>query len=78
MQRIDTIQQELFSVMLWSIWKRRNNQVWDIATETNQMVCDRARILLTSWKHAQQARNLTNIVQSDPSPMVWMKVKHKK
>jgi hypothetical protein len=52
MQRLDTVQQELFNAMLWSIWKRINNQVWDNAIETNQTVCDRARVLLASWKHA--------------------------
>ncbi|MCH98286.1 ribonuclease H protein, partial [Trifolium medium] len=36
LNRLDKAQQELFSVMAWSIWKRRNNQVWENVTDTAQ------------------------------------------
>jgi hypothetical protein len=65
MQILDKSQQELFSVMPWSIWKRRNNIVWEHAVETNQVVCDRAINLLASWRNVQQLQYLTIFVLSD-------------
>jgi hypothetical protein len=38
LDRLDKAQQEFFSIMMWSIWKRRNNQVWENITETAQTV----------------------------------------
>jgi hypothetical protein len=35
LQRLDNEQQELFSVILWSLWKGRNNQIWDNVTNTS-------------------------------------------
>jgi ABC-type anion transport system duplicated permease subunit len=58
LQRLDNEQQKLFSVILWSLWKCRNNQVWDNVTDTAQTVCERAQHLLMSWKTAQQVRSL--------------------
>jgi hypothetical protein len=49
LHRLDKGQQELFSVTVWSIWKRKNNQVWDNIADSNQTVCERARYLITSW-----------------------------
>jgi hypothetical protein len=37
---LDSHQQDIFSVMLWSIWKRRNNQEWEQIAEISQNVCD--------------------------------------
>jgi hypothetical protein len=38
LQRLDNEQQELFSVLLWSLWKGRNNQLWDNVTDfTNSL-----------------------------------------
>jgi hypothetical protein len=57
LQKLDTSQQEIFSVMLWSLWKQRNNKVGDNTVEKIQVVCDRASALLSSWKNAQQSHN---------------------
>ncbi|CAJ2637029.1 unnamed protein product [Trifolium pratense] len=76
LHRLDKDQQEFFSVMVWSIWKRRNNQVWDNITDSDQNVVARARHLITSWRDAQQIRSLTNTVQTDPQQMIWVKPSH--
>jgi hypothetical protein len=73
MQILDKSQQELFSVMSWSIWKRRNNIVWEHAVETNQVVCDRAINLLASWRNVQQLQYLTILVLSDSPSLAWSK-----
>ncbi|CAJ2647435.1 unnamed protein product [Trifolium pratense] len=76
LHRLDKDQQEFFSVMVWSIWKRRNNQVWDNITDSDQTVVERARHLITSWRDAQQIRSLTNTVQTVPQKMIWVKPSH--
>jgi hypothetical protein len=69
-------QQANFSVLLWSIWKRRNNKVWNNISETNTTVCERARHLITSWKQAQQIRSSANISQLIQQHIHWEKPSH--
>jgi ribonuclease HI len=66
-------QQANFSVLLWSIWKRRNNKVWNNISETNTTVCERARHFITSWKQAQQIRSSANISQPIQQHIHWEK-----
>jgi hypothetical protein len=73
LHRIDKAQQELFSIMVWSIWKRKNNQVWDNITDSDQIVCERAMHLITSWRNAQNLRALANSVQQVPQQAEWRK-----
>ena len=42
LQHLDQQQKQVFSVTLWSIWKHRNNKVWNNLTETAQSICARA------------------------------------
>ncbi|XP_024634419.1 uncharacterized protein [Medicago truncatula] len=53
----DIPQQQLFAVILWSLWKHRNNKVWNNVTETAQQTGERAMNFLSSWKNAQDVRN---------------------
>ncbi|GAU34524.1 hypothetical protein TSUD_393980 [Trifolium subterraneum] len=74
LQKLDHEQQELFSVMLWSLWKCRNNQVWDNVTDNTHTICERARHLLTSWKNSQQVRSLVSTEVSQVTQhMDWTK-----
>jgi hypothetical protein len=73
LHRLNKDDQELFSVMVWSLWKRRNNQVWENITELNQTVCERAKHLLIGWRNAQQVRSLINTPQPPPQPTRWIK-----
>jgi hypothetical protein len=59
--------------MVWSIWKRKNNQVWDNITDSDQTVCERAMHLITSWRNAQNLRALANSVQQVPQQAEWRK-----
>ena len=52
---LETLSVELtqrLSSVLWSLWKHRNLQVWDDATETSATVVDRARNMVTDWQLA--------------------------
>jgi hypothetical protein len=73
LHRLNKDDQELFSVMVWSLWKRRNNQVWENIIELNQTVCERAKHLLIGWRNAQQVRSLINTPQPPPHPTRWIK-----
>ncbi|XP_058747206.1 uncharacterized protein LOC131620218 [Vicia villosa] len=63
----------LFSVILWRIWKGRNNHIWNSAEEPTEVICQRAAQLLAGWKNAQQHRLNSEI--NNPSPIVtrWCK-----
>jgi hypothetical protein len=42
------LSQRLESV-LWSIWKRRNLQVWDDVTESSAIIVQRAQDMVVDW-----------------------------
>ncbi|MCH88259.1 pentatricopeptide repeat-containing protein, partial [Trifolium medium] len=73
LQNPDLHQQDIFSVMLWSIWKRRNNQVWEQIAEMSQIVCDRASNLIMSWRNAQQIRNSADVTRTVSPITTWIK-----
>lgn len=45
-----------FSTLMWSIWKNKNNKVWNVSSDTCQVICDRATTLLQSWRNAQEVK----------------------
>ncbi|GAU29840.1 hypothetical protein TSUD_223860 [Trifolium subterraneum] len=73
LQSLNKEQQEIFSVLLWSIWKRMNAKVWNNITESNTNVYERAQHLLTSWKQAQQTRSYANTSQPVQQHTNWEK-----
>ncbi|CAJ2632963.1 unnamed protein product [Trifolium pratense] len=76
LHRLNKDQQELFCVLVWSIWKRRNNKVWEDVTDSDQTVVERAKHLITSWRSAQQIRQSAHITQPSPQQTVWTKPRH--
>ncbi|PNX97052.1 cytochrome p450 [Trifolium pratense] len=62
-----------FSVLLGSIWKRRNGKVWNNITESNITVCERARHLITSWTQAQQTDSYANTPEPIQQHTNWEK-----
>jgi len=76
LQQLQPTQHPIFSTLMWSIWKNRNNKVWNDSSDTCQVICDRATTLLLSWRNAQEikqqgcTRNTPNHVASwtKPSP----------
>jgi hypothetical protein len=73
LQRLEKDQQELFCVMVWSIWKRMNNKAWDNIIDSDQSLIERDKHLITGWRNAQQIRKRTNIAQSITQQTVWAK-----
>jgi len=73
LEHLDQQQKQVFGVTLWSIWKHRNNKVWNNVTETAQAICDRASSLLTSWKNAPIIRHPIPQHPSTPNDLKWVK-----
>lgn len=42
-------QQVLFGMLLWSIWKRRNERLWEHKTNLPRLVVDRSKYYLHEW-----------------------------
>ncbi|XP_058767513.1 uncharacterized protein LOC131641227 [Vicia villosa] len=66
-------QKAIFSVTLWSIWKGRNNQVWNQVEDSPTLICQRANQLLTDWKEAKKYRLNNEIINSLPAIIRWEK-----
>ncbi|KEH18827.1 hypothetical protein MTR_8g028785 [Medicago truncatula] len=47
------VQYELVTIM-WSIWKSRNNKLWQQVTESNGNIIERAKHLLEDWRNANK------------------------
>jgi len=56
LQQLQSTQHPIFSTLMWSIWKNRNNKVWNDSSDTCQVICDRATTLLLSWRNAQEIK----------------------
>jgi hypothetical protein len=73
LQHLDRQQRQVFGVTIWSIWKHKNNKVYNNVTETAQAACDCAGSLLTSLKNAQTICHHSprhSVTQSD---LRWLK-----
>lgn len=44
----------LFAMVLWSIWKRRNDRLWEERIVSNSQVISRAKEVLTDWITAKE------------------------
>jgi len=73
LRHLDQQQKQVFSVTLWSIWKHRNNKVWNNVTETNQAICACAGSLFTSWRNAQSTRHPIPQHPATPNDLKWIK-----
>jgi hypothetical protein len=73
LHHLDQQQKQVFSVTLWSIWKHRNNKVWNNVTETAQAICARAGSLLTIWRNAQTIRHPIPQHPATPNDLKWIK-----
>ncbi|XP_058776277.1 uncharacterized protein LOC131650592 [Vicia villosa] len=66
-------QQATFSVILWSIWKGRNNLVWNQVEDSSTIICQRALQLLTGWREAQQLHPNNGIINPPSTNIRWLK-----
>ncbi|KEH18700.1 hypothetical protein MTR_8g027950 [Medicago truncatula] len=53
----------LFCSVLWSIWKQRNNKVWNEVIDPPVYVVERAKVMLYDW---QDARRICNTSCAQP------------
>jgi len=73
LQHMDQRQKQFFGVTIWSIWKHRNNKVWNNITELVQTICERAGSFLTRWINAQHTWNHTNRHPTSHKDFQWHK-----
>jgi hypothetical protein len=62
-----------FCCILWSIWKQRNNKVWNDATDAQVFVLARGKSLLFDWKAAKSIIQPPSISQINPDSLSWRK-----
>jgi len=64
-------------VIICSIWKQRNNKIWNKEVETRASVCERALTLITNWSNVQRIHSDSNSTagssaqQSTISALSW-------
>ncbi|KEH39570.1 hypothetical protein MTR_2g102247 [Medicago truncatula] len=63
----------LFCCILWSIWKQRNNKIWNGVTDAQTFVFDRAKALLQDWKSTKLIRGISSTHQQSERISKWVK-----
>ncbi|CAJ2647159.1 unnamed protein product [Trifolium pratense] len=63
LQQLSKDDSAVFACVLWSIWKQRNNQIWNNVIDAQHFVFSRAINMLQDWKAVR-------IVTSKPGPTV--------
>ncbi|GAU17355.1 hypothetical protein TSUD_232310 [Trifolium subterraneum] len=57
--------------VMWSIWKQRNDVIWQNERVHRTVVCERANSLLTGWRNAREVRDRYNNQQHSPQRFEW-------
>jgi hypothetical protein len=55
LQQLSKNDAALFACILWSIWKQRNNQIWNNVTDAQSFVFSRAVSMLQDWRAVRDA-----------------------
>jgi len=63
----------LFGCLLWSIWKQRNNKIWNDITDAQSYVFDRAKTMLEDWKTTRSIQDTSSNRQQSEQNVKWMK-----
>jgi hypothetical protein len=63
----------LFGCILWSIWKQRNNQIWNNIIDAQSFVFSRAVSLLQDWRAVREAAATTSTVTHTAQQQIWRK-----
>jgi len=71
--RLDHNHRPIFSTLIWSIWKNRNNKVWNDKSEACQSIWDKAKALLASWNNAQEVKQRMSRTQVTRHVEKWTK-----
>ena len=59
--------------MLWSLWKCRNNYVWNQSVDSPNTIGSRALHLLEGWRNAQQPRKGNSSQPPTSNEIKWEK-----
>jgi len=65
LQVLSAEESALFATILWSIWKQRNNKIWNDVTDAQNFVLERASSLLYEWNATRNARLKNNDVNGN-------------
>ena len=52
-QHLNTSQLITFAMIAWSLWRKRNLQLWEDKTETMEHIIGRTQGTLHAWQHAR-------------------------
>ncbi|XP_058756815.1 uncharacterized protein LOC131630038 [Vicia villosa] len=63
----------VLSTIMWSIWKSRNNALWNQIEESPDNICMRCSHLLLRWRDAHQVRNIVSPVEQLTAVTKWCK-----
>jgi len=60
-------------MIIWSIWKQRNNKIWKEVIDAQTFVFDRAKVLLEDWKSAKLVQETSPNRQQQDRRVKWVK-----
>ncbi|GAU48398.1 hypothetical protein TSUD_405430 [Trifolium subterraneum] len=63
----------LFACILWSIWKQRNNQIWNNVTDAQSFVFSRANNMLQEWNTVRNVAATPVSNQQPGAACIWRK-----
>jgi hypothetical protein len=61
----------VFACTMWSIWKQRNDVVWQNERTPRTAVCERGLSLITGWRNARETRERHISPQQTPQNLGW-------
>jgi len=64
----------LFCCLLRSIWKQRNNRVWNEVTDAQANVVKKAKVMLHDWQDAHRICNTSCAQPRHEGNMKWIKL----
>jgi hypothetical protein len=73
LQVLDGGDAALFCCLLWSIWKQRNNKIWNEVIDAQCFVFERAKTLLQDWLAAKDFRQQSANIQRPTENPRWQK-----
>ncbi|KAK2362141.1 hypothetical protein QL285_087230 [Trifolium repens] len=71
LQQLSKEDKAVFACILWSIWKQRNNQIWNNVTDAQNFVFSRAINMLQDWKAVRVVAAKPNSVQQASARNLW-------
>ncbi|GAU37566.1 hypothetical protein TSUD_153990 [Trifolium subterraneum] len=73
LQQLSKDDSTVFACILWSIWKQRNNQIWNNVTDAQNFVLSRAVNMLQEWKAVCIVASNPDSKTQEPLARKWRK-----